>query len=79
MSNDDFPKVYEVSCTDAKNSLTIRRKPSQIPYSVDWGLIKLGVWVDMNGPENYVTYHFADAHQLNKAEKELINRGWSKK
>lgn len=73
--------VYELhEVTDepiAKIGITIRRKPSQIPHSIDWPLMKIAGMTQLDGPNNRVTYLFSHHDRLVEAVEFLQKCGWS--
>jgi len=72
--------VYELSFADnGRPLIIIRRKPSQIPISIDMELIRLAGHAYMDGPNSIVTYEFLLPERLEKAEKYLQMRQWQKK
>ena len=64
---------------EIRECITIRRKPSQIPYRIDLSLMKIGCMGHMNGPENYCSYVFFDGERAKKGIQFMLDCGWKQK
>ena len=72
--------VYETGSAHGRLAITIRRKPSEIPYAVDWPLIQLAGTSEMDGPHCRVTYEFLLGEEsFLKACAHLDRMGWVKR
>lgn len=73
---DNVYEFHEVTAAYAKFGITVRRKPSQIPYSIDHGLALISGHVELDGPHNRVTYLFTNESRAAAGEKFLQSCGW---
>jgi hypothetical protein len=72
-----YPDIFEKGKrADGKPTIIIRRKPSEIPRSLDWALLKLAGTASQNGPESIVIYEFLIPERYPTALVELYSRGW---
>lgn len=56
--------------------IVIRRKPSQIPVSIDRELLRRAGCSDMDGPNSRVAYEFSDVILFRQAIEFLQKCGW---
>lgn len=64
-------------CGDKRKTITIRRKPSQIPIHIDRTIMHLGCIGDMDGPNSRVTYELFFEKGFKEAIEYLTRYGWT--
>ena len=70
--------VYKCRMKNNYLTITIHRKPSQIPAHIDMFLLKASGWANCDGPNNVVQYDFSSFKKLLEAEAYLHMHGWKK-
>lgn len=58
------------------NNIIIHRKPSEMPFSIDLDISRMGCSVSMDGPNKTLTYQYLNEKDFQRAKDYLIKCGW---